>query len=148
MKRLTHFVYFLVLLCLAACDQASDTLVDVPNVTVNCVPSTASICNAGINGKQVRVIMTRSGCANFDFDPVASSTSSLACTSSGCEATLSSWVDANQNQVEQIITGNMNLCGLIDLDGDFQEDSGELEHASEVNIQTDGVILIQSWSTI
>ena len=87
-----------------ACERASDALVDIPNVAVSCSVGTSSLCNPANDGTQVRVIMTRSGCENFSFEPIATATSNLFCNSSGCSVTLGVWVDANQNEVQQILT--------------------------------------------
>lgn len=136
------------LMIVAACEKASDTVVGVPEVSVECTAASNSNCNASIDGNDVRVIMSRSGCgdeAEF-FNPVAVSDGTLTCNSLGCSATLSSWLDASQNSVSEVITGSMDICGLFDLDNNSGESSGDLTDYRSENIQSNSAITLDNWS--
>ncbi|MEM7645768.1 MAG: hypothetical protein AAF203_02560 [Pseudomonadota bacterium] len=148
MRRLRQLLW-LIFFVVVACEQASDTVVSIPSVAVECSVSENTRCNGALDGSSVRVIMSRSGCGNMaeEFDSVASSISSLSCDSSGCSATLSSWSNGN-NSVTEVLTGRMDICGLFDLDSSTGESSGDIVHSSEQDIQSSETITADSWSDI
>ena len=79
---------------------------------------------------------------------MASSVSTLVCDSSGCQATLNSWIDSNGNGVSEVITGRMDICGLMDLDSSDTESSGDIVHVGEQDIQSSATITADSWSDV
>ncbi|MCJ8275760.1 MAG: hypothetical protein HRT44_11095 [Bdellovibrionales bacterium] len=136
--------YLLLLLFLfVACEQASNTVITAPNAAVDCQ---ITECNGALNGRTAFVILTRSGCSNADFDPVASGSTSVSCDANGCTGVVSSWVDANSNSVTEIISGNHDVCAYIDVNGNTSQDTGDVESDSSQSISSSETVVIDSWS--
>lgn len=135
---------------MAACENASETVVSIPNVDLTCESATDTTCNGAVDGNDAFVIMTRSGCGDSaNFEPVAFGSVGLSCTASGCSGTVSSWQDTNNNSVNEIISGRMDVCSRIDIGAnDATESTGDLSDESSVNIQSGQTITIDSWSEI
>ncbi len=137
----------LTLISFAACERASDTVVGVPNVTIDCNSTDHPQCSGSITPLG-RVIMTRSGCENADFEPIASGTVTLTCATSGCLGTVNDWVDTNGNDVNEIISGRMDLCGLIDFNSDTQEDPGDYINTTSQDISSSATIILEVWEEV
>ena len=139
-----HFLILLLALAFVACEQASNTVVSMPNVEINCQDTG---CDNTLSGDTVFVIVTRSGCGDSaSFDPVASGDATVTCSSSGCVGTVSSWTDKNGNDVTEIITGRHDVCGYIDANNDTSQNTGDMETEDEAFINSSTTIVLDSWS--
>ncbi len=146
-KRNRFLILSPLILMFVACEQASDTLVSVPNITIDCNSTDNPSCVSPASPTG-RVIMTRSGCANLDFEPVASGTVTLTCGVSGCLGTVNSWRDTNGNPVSEILTGRMDLCGLVDFNNNLQEDNGDLVNETSQSIQSEDGLILETWEEV
>jgi hypothetical protein len=142
------FLYLIFIFTIVSCEKSSQTLISIPAVRIECANSDSTVCSTINNGKLVRVVMTRSGCANQYYEPVATGSTYLTCISTGCSALISNWTDSNNNSVNEILTGSMDICGLIDLNDNLNEDTGEVRHSSDSNIQSSAQILLTNWTDI
>ena len=136
------------MIAFVGCDKASETLVRIPTVTLDCNSANTTAC-ASSGSQTGRVIMTRSGCSNVDFEPIASGTVNLNCSSSGCRGSINSWRDVNGNPVSEIISGRMDLCGLMDFVGsNLKEDTGDVTSETSQSIQSNQTITLDAWDEV
>lgn len=145
----------LVLSCtfvLAACEKASDTVISIPSVQVQCLTSDSANCNSGNPGISAVVIMSRSGCDDnsIDFESVATGSTTMTCDTGGCIGTISSWTNPdNQNSVTEILTGRMDLCSTIDINSSGGDpDTGDLVDDSSRSISSSATITVDTWEEI
>ena len=141
MKKLLWITVLLLLF--SACEKASNTVVGMPNIAVDCREAG---CNTTLNEDTVFVIVTKSGCANADFDPVASGSTNVSCTASGCTGSVSSWVDANGNSVSEIISGTHDICSYIDSISNTKQDAGEMVSVESKLITSDSSFTVETWT--
>ncbi len=135
----------------AGCENASQTVIGIPNVRVGCTTTDAGICsNGNPNPVTAFVIMTRSGCStsSIDFDPVATGSSTMTCDINGCDVTISSWTNPSTSEpVTEILTGTMDVCARVDLDnsGSSTPTTGDLVNDDSMTINDSSTILVDSW---
>ena len=91
----------------------------------------------------VRLMKVVVNSVNYDF--VATGSTSVSCSSSRCSGTVSSWRDANNSVVTEILTGRHDVCAYIDTNGDLQQQAGEMEHQSSVTISDNAPLVLDSW---
>lgn len=139
-----NLLIVLIAFAFVACEQASDQVVSMPNVEIQCQETG---CNAGLSGDTVFVVVTKSGCANADFEDVAGGDATVTCNTSGCIGTVSSWIDGNGSSVTEIITGSYDVCAYIDSTTPFtSQNDGEMMADESVNISSPSTIVLDSWS--
>ena len=138
---------FLILCCatlIISCERESSVPVSVPIVDIDCQHAN---CNNTFNLKTAVVILTRSGCANADFDPVASGSTTVTCTVNGCSGSIGSWADANNNSVTEILPGVHQICAVINQSGaDYSKDPNDMVSESEENIFSSAAIRLDTWT--
>jgi hypothetical protein len=146
---------FQVLWCLgfvaviAGCEQASEQVVRIPDVLIECSESTSDFCFSGGacggSAPQVLVQMSRSGCGeSVNFDPVATGSTSLQCDSSGCSGRVSNWIDPETMDTRnEVITGRMDICALLSCNVVGSPQPGNLINYFDTNIQSSQSILVR-----
>lgn len=151
MKKLNFLllVFLGSLLVLVGCENASDTVVNIPNVRVGCTNADSTDCdNTNANGATAYVQMTRSSCSAANFDPVATGSVTMTCDASGCDGTVGSWINPDTNEsVTEILTGSMDICTTVDLDnsGSSVVTGSDLEDETSQTINSSATITIDSW---
>ncbi|MEM7646270.1 MAG: hypothetical protein AAF203_05125 [Pseudomonadota bacterium] len=133
------------------CENASETAISVPNVQVGCTTGDSGDCDSGnVNTPTAFVVMTRSGCSesSIQFDPVATGSSTMSCDTDGCDVTISSWTNPGTSEpVTEILTGTMDVCSRVDLDGSGSSTptTGDLVNDSSRSISSGATITVDSW---
>lgn len=139
----------LILLVFAGCEDSSTTLVSIPNVNIECSSSLNSECDADLDGNDVVVIMSRSGCGDsVSYEPVASGSSNLECDGTGCTATVDTWFDDNSNSVTEVITGRMDVCSRITVAASNVQSSADLVSEESEDINDSQSLLMSVWSSL
>lgn len=151
-SKLNKAALLISFLSITACEKASDTVVNIPNVRVGCTNTDSVKCDSGSAGQNSVVIMSRSGCdvGTVGFDGVATGSVQLQCDPQGCEGTISSWTDPeNSASVTEILTGRMDICSTIYVDGGVGTPSvGDLVDESSESIGSSATITIDSWREV
>lgn len=140
----------LVLLFILGCEQSSDTVINIPNLQLECSLSDSGLCSSG-NPQTVTgfVRLSRSGCGDsLSYDPVATGSVLMNCDAAGCDGVVSAWTDPETNMsVNEILTGRMDICSQVDLNNSSGlPDSGDLVNEDSQTITTDEAITVDSWS--
>lgn len=150
MKNLKYFLMILLLVS-TGCENASETVVNIPNVRVGCTTTDSANCfNGNPNPPTAFVVMTRSGCSesSIQFDPVATGSSAMSCDANGCDVTIAVWTNPGTSEpVTEILTGSMDVCARVDLDGSASSTptAGDLVNDSSRLISSDNTITVDSW---
>ena len=145
-KKLLQILFLVVLV--AGCEQASSTLVNIPNVSIDCQLSAG---DSSVAANVALVLISKSGCEN-DFEIPAASTPGIVCSGSGCSGLASSWIDSTSYPVTEIITGSYDLCILIDSDnsGNTGYTTGDIVYEDSVFIDSSSTISASgsSWRVV
>ena len=148
MKNIKYLLLLLSFQFLIACDQASDAVIGIPNVTLQCESQFNATCETTNNGNNAFVIMSRSGCdeSMVDYEPIATGSVAMSCDAVGCSGTISSWSDSNSNTVTEIQAGPMDVCSRFDIgNNDAAESIGDLINEENYSIQSSSTITVGTW---
>lgn len=127
-------------LLVSCAEQAgSGNYVPVPSVRVEC---TTSRCKAAGGSISAFTVFTTSTCTNPSFGEVASGSSTVSCSASGCTGIVTAFVDSSDQSVTSIRDGSYWVCVTIDLDRNYSgtqqagDAAGDLSTHLRVNAAT------------
>jgi hypothetical protein len=100
---------------LTHCQQptGSQTLVNLPPVTVTC---TSSNCAVNSSTHAIFVYITNSGCQSIQYGQVATGTGTASCSAGTCSATVTSWTNTSGVKITQIASSTFDYCAILNLD--------------------------------
>ncbi len=148
MRHCFNKVFCLVILtALAACENASETVVGIPNVQVGCNTTDDPGCPA--NGSPTAFVrMSRSGCGDsINFEPIATGSVVMNCDSTGCDGVVTTWTNPEtSDSVNEILTGRMDICSQVDLnDSGGSPDTGDLINEESRSINSSVTLTVETW---
>ncbi len=150
MKNLSVKILSLsVLIGVAACENASETVINIPNVQVGCTTDDDANCsNLNVNPVTAFVRMSRSGCgSSINFEPIATGSVVMNCDAAGCDGIVSSWINPDTLEtVSEILTGRMDVCSQVDINNSSGlPDAGDLVQEDSINISSSATITVDQW---
>lgn len=144
------FQILIMFLIVTACEKSTDGgVVSTPRVAIDCDTNNCKNASPGgsCSGSIVAIVqLTRSGCADASYDPVATGSVNVTCTASGCRGLIENWTNANNQPITEIIGGMTDICGHIDLNCDFNQDSGEPIEETSQKISSGLTITLDGWT--